>query len=68
MLIPVGLLASIATAAAALGGETPRDDGIASWVAYGIYPLFLVWGVALAGAVWAFQYRTRRRCRVCGRV
>jgi hypothetical protein len=68
LLVPVGLIGTVGAVAAVASGEfADRAGGLAPWVAAGIYPTFLTWGILVAVVTVGYHHRTRGRCRRCRR-
>jgi hypothetical protein len=68
LLLPVGVLGTAGVVAtAASGAGAGSTGGVAPWVAFGIYPTFLVWGILLAIVTVSYHFRTRGGCGTCGR-
>lgn len=62
MLLPVGLMAAVWLALAALGIEEIHDEAIRDWVFVVVYATFLVWGVALSTLTATYLRGTRPPC------
>jgi hypothetical protein len=68
LLVTMGALAVFGSITQALGlvAGPARGEGNA-WVVWMVYGSWLLYGLALGGATWAYQQQTRVRCAQCGR-
>lgn len=68
VLVTMGALVAFGSLGQVLGlVDGPARFSGAGWVVLMVYGGWLLFGLALGGATWAYQQRTRARCARCGR-